>query len=138
MGKIKVLVVDDSGLTRKVLSKMISEDSEIEVVGVAPDAFDAEEKIRNLKPDVITLDIEMPGMDGLAFLENMRKIYTIPVIVVSTWGDRGSEVEKKAVSLGAYDVIKKPSNSEELPLMGKQLVIKLKSAVRETTPNHGK
>ena len=130
MSKIRVLVVDDSHLTQKVLTRILTEDEKIEVAGVAGDAFSAEEKIRELKPDVITLDIEMPGMNGLEFLEHFKKMYSIPVVVVSTWGDKGSDKANLALSLGAFEVIKKPTSGDEINEIGKQIADAVKRSVK--------
>lgn len=130
MGKIRVLVVDDSHLTQKVITRILSEDNEIEVVGVASDAFEAEEKVRELKPDVLTLDIEMPGMDGIAFLENFKKLYSTPVVIVSTWGEKGGDKADAALRLGAADVIKKPASGEEIAQVGKKIAEAVKKAVK--------
>ena len=82
--KIKVLVVDDSALIRKLLAELLAEDSEIEVVGTAADPYAARDKIKRLNPDVLTLDIEMPRMDGLTFLRNLMRLRPMPVVMVSS------------------------------------------------------
>ena len=90
--RIKVLVVDDSAIVRKVLSQELAKDAEIEVVGAAPDPFVARDMILRLKPDVLTLDIEMPRMDGLTFLRRLMRFYPLPVVIVSSLTPRGGEV----------------------------------------------
>ena len=105
---IRVLVVDDSAVVRKVLTEELSRYSDIEVVGSAVDPYVAREKIVRLRPDVITLDIEMPRMDGLSFLEKLMVHFPLPVIVVSSLAPRNSEAAIRALSLGAVDVIAKP------------------------------
>lgn len=106
---IKVLVVDDSALMRKLLSELLGEISDISVVGVAKDPFDAREKIKALNPDVITLDVEMPRMDGITFLENLMRLRPMPVVMVSTLTEKGSEVTMKALALGATGFVPKPT-----------------------------
>ena len=105
---IKVLVVDDSALVRQLLGEILSRAAGIEVVGTAPDPFVAREKIRALKPDVITLDIEMPRMDGLRFLENLMRLRPMPVLIVSSLAELGAQVTLQALELGAVDYITKP------------------------------
>jgi two-component system, chemotaxis family, protein-glutamate methylesterase/glutaminase len=106
--KIKVLIVDDSALVRKMLTELLSSDPGIEVVGAAPDAFVAREKIKSLNPDVVTLDVEMPKMDGVTFLRNLMRLRPIPVIMVSSLTDHGAEVTLDALAVGAVDYLPKP------------------------------
>jgi two-component system chemotaxis response regulator CheB len=124
--KIKVLIVDDSALIRKILTEELSIDPEIEVIGSAPDPYVAREKIVQLGPDVIILDIEMPRMDGLTFLEIMMKHYPLPVIILSSLGQSGGEVALKALELGAVEVLAKPGASYTVKDMSEQLIEKIK------------
>ncbi len=106
--KIRVLVVDDSAIVRKVLADVLNQQPDIEVAGTAPDAFVARDKIVALRPDVITLDVEMPRMDGLTFLEKLMKHYPLPVIVVSSLTQNSTRAALEAVNRGAVDVLAKP------------------------------
>jgi two-component system chemotaxis response regulator CheB len=105
---IKVLVVDDSALVRKLLSAMLMRSPDIQVVGTASDPYAAREKIKSLKPDVITLDVEMPRMDGITFLENLMRLRPMPVVMVSSLTQRGADVTLRALELGAIDFVAKP------------------------------
>ena len=105
---IKVLIVDDSALMRELLSEILGEDRRILVVGTASDPIVAREKIKALNPDVITLDIEMPRMDGLDFLERLMALRPMPVVVVSTLTQKGTETALRALEMGAVDVVAKP------------------------------
>ena len=105
---IKVLIVDDSVLVRQMLEEMLSADPEIEVVGTAFDPFDAREKIKALHPDVLTLDVEMPKMDGVTFLRNLMRLHPMPVVMVSTLTEKGADVTFEAMDLGAVDFVTKP------------------------------
>lgn len=107
--KVKVLIVDDSAVVRKILSTGLSKDRDIEVVGTAADPFIARDKIINLKPDVITLDVEMPRMDGISFLQRLMAYYPLPVIMVSSLTQAGCETTLKALEVGALDFVAKPS-----------------------------
>lgn len=127
--KIKVLVVDDSAMVRKILSEELPKDPAIEVVGAAPDPYIAREKIVQLKPDVLLLDIEMPKMDGLTFLEKLMKHYPMPVIIVSSLAKGGGEVALKALDLGAAEVMAKPGSSYSVKDMSEQLVYKIKAVM---------
>jgi two-component system chemotaxis response regulator CheB len=104
----KVLIVDDSSLMRQLLTQILSSDPELEVIGTAGDPFVAREKIKSLNPDVLTLDIEMPRMDGLTFLEKLMRGHPMPVVMISSLTDRGAETTLRALSLGAVDYIAKP------------------------------
>ncbi len=104
---IKVLIVDDSAVVRKVMTKILSSDPEIEVLGTAPDPFVARDKILALKPDVITLDVEMPRMDGITFLKKLMVYFPIPVVIVSSLTPEGSKTALVALELGAVEVISK-------------------------------
>ncbi len=104
----KVLIVDDSPLMRQLLTQILGSDPELEVVGTAEDPFVAREKIKSLHPDVLTLDIEMPRMDGLTFLEKLMRGHPMPVVMISSLTDRGAETTLRALSLGAVDYIAKP------------------------------
>ncbi|MDR1533961.1 MAG: chemotaxis response regulator protein-glutamate methylesterase [Planctomycetota bacterium] len=116
MAKIKTLVVDDSLVVRNILSRELAKDPEIEVIGSAPDAFIARDKIVTLRPDVITLDIEMPKMDGLTFLRKLMEWFPIPVIIVSGLTPKGCSLSLEALESGAVDVIEKPSLDNERAL----------------------
>lgn len=129
---IKVLVIDDSAMIRKVFEQELSKDPEIEVVGTAPDPFVGRDKIVYLKPDVITLDIEMPRMDGLTFLSKLMKHYPIPVVVVSSLAKKGGDVALKAMELGAVEVLSKPGSAYSVGDMSEQLIEKVKAASRVT------
>ena len=100
---IKVLVVDDSALIRQLLTKILSSDPDIDVVGSAMDPYIAREKIKKLNPDVLTLDVEMPKMDGLTFLRNLMKLRPMPVVMVSTLTEARASVTLEALELGAVD-----------------------------------
>ncbi|MFL6709572.1 MAG: chemotaxis response regulator protein-glutamate methylesterase [Massilia sp.] len=108
---IKVLIVDDSALIRSVMSEIISSQSDMEVVGVAPDPLVARELIKQTNPDVLTLDVEMPKMDGLDFLEKLMRLRPMPVVMVSSLTERGSEITMRALELGAVDFVTKPKIS---------------------------
>lgn len=109
--KIKVLIVDDSALIRSVMREIISSQADMEVVGVAPDPIIARDLIRQTNPDVLTLDVEMPKMDGLDFLEKLMRLRPMPVVMVSSLTERGSEITMRALELGAVDFVTKPKIS---------------------------
>jgi two-component system, chemotaxis family, protein-glutamate methylesterase/glutaminase len=127
--KIKVLIVDDSAIVRKILTEELSKYPDIDVVGSAPDPFVARDKIVALKPDVITLDIEMPRMDGLTFLRKMMQYYPLPTIIVSSLTPKGGKLTLEAMEIGAVDVIAKPGSSYTVGDMSAQLVEKIRAAV---------
>jgi two-component system chemotaxis response regulator CheB len=126
--KIRVLIVDDSAFIRNILSKELACDSEIEVVGSAPNPYEARDKIVELKPDVLTLDIEMPRMDGLTFLKKLMHFYPMPVIIVSSLAKEGSRIALEAIDAGAVDVVAKPSSNYSAPEMSLLLIDKIKAA----------
>ncbi|MDO6460909.1 chemotaxis response regulator protein-glutamate methylesterase [Granulosicoccaceae sp. 1_MG-2023] len=105
---IKVLIVDDSATVRRLLTALIERDGRMRVVGVAPDPYVAREEIKRLNPDVLTLDVEMPRMDGLTFLKNLMRLRPMPVVMVSSLTDRGAEVTLSALEVGAVDFVCKP------------------------------
>lgn len=109
--KIKVLVIDDSALIRSLLTEIINSQRDMEVVGAAPDPLIARDMIKQLNPDVLTLDVEMPKMDGLEFLERLMRLRPMPVVMVSTLTVRGSEITLRALELGATDFVTKPKLS---------------------------
>jgi two-component system chemotaxis response regulator CheB len=127
---IRVLVVDDSALVRKLLTEELSRYDDIEVVGTAVDPYVAREKIVTLKPDVITLDVEMPRMDGLSFLVKLMKHYPVPVIIVSSLTPKNSDAAIRALALGAVDVIAKPGSAMSVPDISRQLVQSIRAASR--------
>jgi two-component system chemotaxis response regulator CheB len=132
---IRVLVVDDSALVRKVLSDELSKYRDIEVVGGAIDPYVAREKIVRLRPDVITLDLEMPRMNGLAFLAKLMKYYPLPVVVVSSLTPKNSEAAMKALELGAVEVICKPGSAYRTPEISRQLIHAIRAAASARITN---
>ncbi len=129
-GKIKVLIVDDSAIVRKILTEELSQEPDIEVVGTAPDPYVARDKIVFLKPDVITLDIEMPRMDGLTFLKKLMRYYPLPVIVVSSLTPEGSKMALEALENGAIEVLSKPGPAYSVGEMSHQLKEKIRAAAK--------
>ncbi len=129
---LKVLIVDDSSLIRQLMTRILSADAEIEVVGSAQDPYDAREKIKALKPDVITLDVEMPKMDGVTFLRNLMRLHPLPVVMVSTLTDSGASVTLEALELGAVDYVSKPKMNFQEGMMAyaDEIVSKVKTAAR--------
>jgi two-component system, chemotaxis family, protein-glutamate methylesterase/glutaminase len=125
--KIRVIVVDDSAVVRKVFSEELSKENDIEVIATAPDPYIARDKIVHLKPDVITLDIEMPRMDGITFLRKLMKHYPLPVIIVSSLTQKGSKIALEALSIGALEVISKPSAAYSVGDMSIQLADKIRA-----------
>ncbi|MDZ7642505.1 MAG: chemotaxis response regulator protein-glutamate methylesterase [Desulfurivibrio sp.] len=130
MGKIRVLVVDDSAVVRKVFSEELARERDIEVVGSAPDPYVARDKIVELKPDVITLDIEMPRMDGITFLRKLMKYFPLPVIIVSSLTRQGGNLAMEAMEIGAVEVISKPGEAYSVGDMSAQLAEKIRAAAR--------
>lgn len=128
--KIKVLIVDDSAMVRKILTQAIAADPALEVVGSAPEAFVARDKIVLLQPDVLILDIEMPRMDGLTFLEKLMAYHPMPVIILSSLAKEGCEVAMKALELGAFEVMAKPGSSYTVQDLSEQLIEKIKAVAR--------
>ena len=126
--KIKTIIVDDSAIVRKILSEELSKSPDIDIVGTAPDPFIARDKILKLQPDVITLDIEMPRMDGLTFLRKLMKHYPLPVIIVSSLTPKGSKLALEAMEIGAVDVIPKPGGSYSVGDMSDVLAEKIRIA----------
>lgn len=108
MKRCRVLVVDDSAVVRQLLTELLAQDPGIEVVGSAADPLLARDKIKRLNPDVLTLDVEMPRMDGLAFLENLMRLRPMPVVMVSSLTERGADITLQAMALGAVDFVSKP------------------------------
>lgn len=128
MKKIRVLVVDDSAVVRKVFSEELSYEKDIEVVATAPDPYVARDKIVALKPDVVTLDIEMPRMDGITFLRKLMKYFPLPVIIVSSLTPAGGSLALEAMEIGAVDVICKPGEAYSVGDMSAQLAEKIRAA----------
>ncbi|MFP5212124.1 MAG: chemotaxis response regulator protein-glutamate methylesterase [Acidobacteriota bacterium] len=126
--QIKVLIVDDSAIVRKIFSQELSRHEDILVVGTAPDPYVARDKIVKLKPDVITLDIEMPRMDGISFLRKLMKYYPIPTIIVSSLTPKNSEMALEAMEFGAVEVLAKPGGSYSVGDMSVHLVEKIRAA----------
>ncbi|WP_018873524.1 chemotaxis response regulator protein-glutamate methylesterase [Thioalkalivibrio sp. ALJ16] len=129
---IRVLVVDDSALIRKLLTEILGAQDGIEVVGAATDPFDAREKIKQLEPDVLTLDVEMPKMDGITFLRNLMRLRPMPVVMVSSLTEAGAEVTLEALEVGAVDFVTKPKVdvSHELQAYSDVLAEKVRTAAR--------
>jgi len=130
--KIRVLVIDDSAFTRQVLKTLLESDPGIEVVGVAADPIVAWDKIERLRPEVLTLDVEMPRMDGLSFLAQLMRQRPLPVVMVSSLTEAGCATTMRALELGAVDFVSKPRSDirERLPEIAQELVDKIKIAAR--------
>lgn len=127
-GVVRVLIVDDSALVRRILSDALSRHDDIEVVGTATDPYVARERIVQLRPDVITLDIEMPRMDGLSFLSKLMRHFPLPVVVVSSLTPQNSETALRALALGAVEVIAKPGSSLAVAEVAEDLVRAVRAA----------
>jgi len=128
--KIRVLIVDDSAVARRAIRDALAQDPEIEVVDVACDAYVAREKILKLDPDVITLDLEMPRMDGLTFLRILNEHHPVPVVVISSLTPQGSVKAMEAMDAGALDVLAKPNGSQTLGEVAQHLAYHVKAAAR--------
>jgi two-component system chemotaxis response regulator CheB len=126
--RIRVLVVDDSAVVRKLVTDALNADPEIEVVGTAIDPYVARDKIKQLTPDVLTLDLEMPRMDGLTFLRILMEQHPMPVVIMSSLSQRGSDYALEALRLGACDVLGKPAGSYSFGDLGPQLIARVKAA----------
>lgn len=139
MAKVKVLVVDDSALVRQVLTTVLESDRNIQVIGTANDPIDAREKIKLLSPDVLTLDIEMPKMDGVTFLKNLMRLRPMPVVMISSLTEQGAEITLEALECGAVDFVSKPKLDVEAGLTEytdeiiEKVLTAAKSKVRERT-----
>jgi len=128
--KIRVLVVDDSAIVRKILSETLSSEADIDVVGTAPDPIIALDKIQRLKPDVLTLDIEMPRMDGLTFLKQLMSTNPMPVILISSLAQSSVEISLEALRHGAVDVLAKPSGPYSVGELRASLSSRIRAAAR--------
>ena len=128
--KIRVLVVDDSALMRKLISNLLAKDPELEVIATAIDGCFALTKVQQLKPDVVTLDVDMPRMDGLTALAEMVSKHRTPVIMLSSLTTRGAALTMQALETGAVDFVCKPSGTARLPEMAEELISKIKAAAR--------
>lgn len=137
--KTRVLVVDDSALVRSVMTEIINRTSDLEVVGTAGDPYIAREMIRNLNPDVLTLDVEMPRMDGLEFLDKLMRLRPMPVVMVSTLTERGAEVTMRALELGAVDFVAKPKLGlkDGLDEAAREIADKIRAAARARVTRRG-
>ena len=127
---IRVLVVDDSALMRQVMGSLLARDPAIEIVGTASNAYTARDKIRELQPDVLTLDVEMPRMDGLSFLEQLMRTHPMPVVMVSSLTEAGCASAIRALQLGAVDFVTKPKTDlrERMADVAQEVVEKIKVA----------
>ncbi|MHB1353913.1 MAG: protein-glutamate methylesterase/protein-glutamine glutaminase [Thiobacillus sp.] len=138
--KIKVLIVDDSALIRGVMREIINSQPDMEVVGVAPDPIAARDLIKQTNPDVLTLDVEMPKMDGLEFLEKLMRLRPMPVVMVSSLTERGSEITMRALEIGAVDFVTKPKMSiqsgmlEYTDLIADKIRVAARARIKPRTP----
>lgn len=132
MNKIRVLIIDDSMLIRKILTEILNSSPDIEVVGAAADPLIARDMIKQLSPDVLTLDIEMPKMDGITFLSNLMRLRPTPVVMISTLTEKGADVTLEALTLGAVDFIAKPKVDvvSTLNNYAEEIISKVKMAAR--------
>lgn len=132
--KIRVLVVDDSAIVRKILTETLSAEADIEVVGTAPDPYIARDKILALNPDVITLDIEMPRMDGLTFLKRLMHFRPMPAIVISSLAQASCNLALEALRLGAVEVLPKPGGPYSVGELQRELAAKIRAAAVARVP----
>lgn len=132
MKKIKVLIIDDSALVRQVLTQVLTSVTDIDVIGTAADPFIAREKIKQLNPDVLTLDVEMPKMDGVTFLGNLMRLRPMPVVMISTLTEKGADVTLRALENGAVDYISKPKLdvAEGLKEYTEEIITKVRMAAK--------
>jgi len=135
MRKIKALIIDDSALMRQILTTVLGEDPEIDVVGTASNPLIAREKIKLLKPDVLTLDIEMPGMDGITFLEKLMRLHPLPVVMISSQTEKGATATLRALDLGAVDFVAKPHSGLRDGL-SPELMEEIRTKVRSAADAH--
>ncbi len=135
--KIRVLIVDDSAIVRKVLSEALAAEADLEVVGTAPDPFVARDKILTLKPDVLTLDIDMPRMDGITFLKRLMHHLPMPVIVISSFGESSSRIALDALAAGAVEVVAKPDGPYSVGELCQSLASKIRAASGAQVRNYG-
>lgn len=133
--KIKALIIDDSALMRQVLTAVLHQDPSIHVVGTAANPLIAREKIKSLKPDVLTLDVEMPGMDGITFLEKLMRLHPLPVVMVSSHTEKGAEATLRALDLGAVDFVAKPQGGVREGLSA-ELMDEIRAKVRAAAGAH--
>jgi two-component system, chemotaxis family, protein-glutamate methylesterase/glutaminase len=134
--KIRVLVIDDSAIVRKILSEAIAAEADMEVVGTAPDPIIALEKIKRLKPDVLTLDIEMPRMDGLTFLKQIMRTQPMPVILISSLEQSSVEIGLEALRCGAIDVLAKPNGPYSVGELRATVSARIRAAARAKLRPH--
>jgi len=139
VNKTRVLIIDDSALVRSLLTEIINKQSDMEAIGAAPDPLVAREMIRALNPDVLTLDVEMPKMDGIDFLEKLMRLRPTPVVMVSTLTERGADVTLRALELGAIDFVAKPrvGVASGLTELGREICEKIRVASRARMHRHG-
>jgi two-component system chemotaxis response regulator CheB len=126
--KIRVLIVDDSAIVRKLLGEALASEPDLEVVGTAPDPYIARDKIQSLRPDVLTLDIEMPRMDGLTFLKKLMRFHPLPVVVISSLAQASSKTAIEALQCGAVEVLGKPGGPYSVGELRRELPHKIRSA----------
>jgi len=138
MAKLKVLIVDDSALIRGIMTQIVNNQPDMEVVGAAPDPIAAREMIKQTNPDVVTLDVEMPRMNGLEFLEKLMRLRPTPVVMVSTLTEHGSEAALKALELGAVDFVAKPKLGvrEGMDEIEQEIADKIRSAALARIRRH--
>lgn len=134
--RIRVLVVDDSAIVRQVLSQALAKHDDIEVVATAMDPYVARDKIVQLKPDVLTLDLQMPRMDGLTFLKILMQHQPMPVVVVSSLTGGGQELAMQAIQAGAVEVVSKPSNTNEVRELSCTLADQIRAAAKAVIKTH--
>lgn len=130
--KIRVLIVEDSALMRQLLTAILKDDPAFEIVGTASDPLIARQKIKDLKPDVLTLDVEMPRMDGITFLEKLMRLHPMPVVMISSLTQRNTDATLRALELGAVDFVSKPADNmrENLSELAEEIRTKVRMAAR--------